>query len=63
MFEATDFQHCEVLLAGGADLEDVIKYLKEKGYTQGPTWFFLERLGIEPNAAKKAVIESKAWKL
>jgi len=56
------FENCKRLLASGAEIEEVIKFLKKKGYPQSVSVGFLIQLGIESTTAKNAVIESDAWK-
>lgn len=56
------FEACKRKLAGGANIEIIISYLKGEGYSQGPSVFFLQQLGVPSSEAKQAVIKSEAWK-
>ncbi len=56
------FDRCKRLIAKGAENEEIISLLKEKGFPQSVTVGFLIRLGVDSVIAKRAVIESRAWK-
>lgn len=57
-----NLEQCKIMLETGASTEEILKFLRGKGYSQGISVYFLMQLGLgDSYTAKKAVIFSKVW--